>query len=173
MYYYPMAGRLREILPTNKLVVDCTGEGVVFVEALADVGLEEFGNPSPRPPYPCIEELLCDAGDIKVVVDKPLFFVQVRSTSLYSFSPHSFCLWRHVLSASFYSKLPYGSLSKHVCKEEGRAKSCHITVVNLPPVQVKVDVARIGPRVTHLKNFLGSRYACHSIRIRTNSAPLK
>ena len=35
MYYYPMAGRLREILPTNKLVVDCTGEGVVFVEALA------------------------------------------------------------------------------------------------------------------------------------------
>ncbi|XP_037466763.1 acyl transferase 1-like [Triticum dicoccoides] len=96
VYYYPMAGRLREILPTNKLVVDCTGEGVVFVEALADVGLEEFGNPSPRPPYPCIEELLCEAGYIKVVVDKPLFFVQ----------------------------LPYGSLSKHVCKEEGRAKSC-------------------------------------------------
>ncbi|XP_037466762.1 acyl transferase 1-like [Triticum dicoccoides] len=115
VYYYPMAGRLREILPTNKrilptnkLVVDCTGEGVVFVEALADVGLEEFGNPSPHPPYPCIEELLCDTGDIKVVVDKPLFFVQ------------------------------------HVCKEEGHAKSCHITVVNLPPVQVKVDVARIG-----------------------------
>ncbi|KAI4976524.1 hypothetical protein ZWY2020_050131 [Hordeum vulgare] len=77
VYYYPIAGRLREILHTNKLVVDCTGEGVVFVEASADVGLKEFGNPSPRPPYPCIEELLCDAGDIKAVVDKPLFFVQV------------------------------------------------------------------------------------------------
>ncbi|KAI4976917.1 hypothetical protein ZWY2020_050524 [Hordeum vulgare] len=77
VYYYPIAGRLREVFQTKKLVVDCTEEGVVFVEASADVGLEEFGNPAPCPPYPCIEELLCDAGDTKVVVDKPLFFVQV------------------------------------------------------------------------------------------------
>ncbi|XP_044431788.1 acyl transferase 1-like [Triticum aestivum] len=102
VYYYPMAGRLREILPanklilpTNKLVVDCTGEGVVFVEALADVGLEEFGNPSPRPPYPCIEELLCDASDIKVVVDKPLFFVQCDPTTSRGIS-----LWFHLLRGS-------------------------------------------------------------------------
>ncbi|KAI4976919.1 hypothetical protein ZWY2020_050526 [Hordeum vulgare] len=76
VYYYPIAGRLREVLG-NKLVVDCTAEGAVFVEASADVGLEEFGHPPLRPPYPCVEELFCGAGDTKVVVGKPLFFIQV------------------------------------------------------------------------------------------------
>ncbi|XP_066161926.1 acyl transferase 1 [Oryza sativa Japonica Group] len=41
VYYYPIAGRLTE-LPEGRLVVDCTAEGVVFVEADADVGLEEL-----------------------------------------------------------------------------------------------------------------------------------
>jgi hypothetical protein len=81
--YYPIAGQLREVPGTHKLVVDCTGEGVVFVEASADVRLEEFGEPPLRPPYPCVEELFCDADDTNVVVSKPLFFLQVRSPSLF------------------------------------------------------------------------------------------
>ncbi|KAK3153598.1 hypothetical protein QOZ80_2BG0178020 [Eleusine coracana subsp. coracana] len=60
----------------GKLVVDCTAEGVVFVEADADVRLEEFGKPL-LPPYPCVEELLCDAGDTRAVVGKPLLLMQV------------------------------------------------------------------------------------------------
>ncbi|WVZ59149.1 hypothetical protein U9M48_009341 [Paspalum notatum var. saurae] len=76
VYYYPIAGRLRETTAGGKLVVDCTAEGVVFVEADADVRLEEFGNPL-LPPYPCVEELLCDAGDTRAVVAKPLVFMQV------------------------------------------------------------------------------------------------
>lgn len=47
VHYYPIAGRLRE-LPVphgKKLVVDCTAEGVVFVEAHANVRLEEFAMP--------------------------------------------------------------------------------------------------------------------------------
>lgn len=75
VHYYPIAGRLRE-LPDGKLSVDCTGEGVVFVEADADIRLEEFGEPV-APPYPCDGELLCDAGDTVDVLGKPLLFLQV------------------------------------------------------------------------------------------------
>uniref|UniRef100_A0A0D9XR64 Uncharacterized protein n=1 Tax=Leersia perrieri TaxID=77586 RepID=A0A0D9XR64_9ORYZ len=77
VYYYPLAGRLTE-LPDGKLVVDCTAEGVVFVEADADVRLEELGQPL-LPPYPCVKQFLCDPGDTKVVVGKPLFFVQFKT----------------------------------------------------------------------------------------------
>nr|CAB3495039.1 unnamed protein product [Digitaria exilis] len=75
VYYYPVAGRLREEAGA-KLVVDCTAEGVVFVEAEADVALEEFGEPL-LPPYPCLEELLCDPGEINAVIGRPLLFMQV------------------------------------------------------------------------------------------------
>uniref|UniRef100_A0A0D9XH82 Uncharacterized protein n=1 Tax=Leersia perrieri TaxID=77586 RepID=A0A0D9XH82_9ORYZ len=75
VWYYPIAGRLREIAG-GKLVVDCTAEGVAFVEADADVRLEELGVPL-LPPFPCVDELLCDAGDIGVVVGKPVIFLQV------------------------------------------------------------------------------------------------
>ncbi|KAF0929025.1 hypothetical protein E2562_011109 [Oryza meyeriana var. granulata] len=79
VYYYPVAGRLREEADdggAGRLVVDCTAEGVVFVEADADVRLEEFGHPL-LPPYPCVGELLCDAGDTRAVVGKPLLLMQV------------------------------------------------------------------------------------------------
>ncbi|KAG2549608.1 acyl transferase 1-like [Panicum virgatum] len=75
VYYYPIAGRLREAA-RGRLVVDCTAEGVVFVEADADVRLEEFGKPL-LPPYPCADELLCDAGETRAVIAKPLVLMQV------------------------------------------------------------------------------------------------
>jgi hypothetical protein len=77
VYYYPIAGRLREEAAGERLVVDCTAEGVVFVEADADVRLEEFGKPL-LPPYPCVEELLCDAGETRAVIGKPLVLMQVH-----------------------------------------------------------------------------------------------
>jgi len=49
--YYPLAGRLREV-EARKLVVDCTGEGVMFVEADADVRLVELEAVGLRPPFP-------------------------------------------------------------------------------------------------------------------------
>lgn len=74
VYYYPIAGRLREV-SKGKLAVECSG-GVVFVDAHADVRLDELGEPL-LPPYPCIEELVCDIGDAKDVVGRPLMFMQV------------------------------------------------------------------------------------------------
>ncbi|VAI53638.1 unnamed protein product [Triticum turgidum subsp. durum] len=75
VHYYPLAGRLRET-PGGRLVVECTGEGAVFVEADADVRLEEFGHP-PRPPFPCRQELLCDVDERTPVVDNHLVYMQL------------------------------------------------------------------------------------------------
>ena len=75
IHYYPAAGRLRE-MPGGRLVVDCTAQGVLFVEADADVLLEDFGQPL-LPPYPCVEELLCDVNERTPVVGNPLVCMQV------------------------------------------------------------------------------------------------
>lgn len=43
VHYYPLAGRLT-ISQEGKLIVDCSGEGAVFVEADANGALEELGD---------------------------------------------------------------------------------------------------------------------------------
>ncbi|KAK4714123.1 hypothetical protein R3W88_020030 [Solanum pinnatisectum] len=75
VFYYPFAGRLREG-NGRKLMVDCTGEGVMFVEADADVTLEEFGDEL-QPPFPCLEELLYDVPGSAGVLNCPLLLIQV------------------------------------------------------------------------------------------------
>ncbi|KAI4984524.1 hypothetical protein ZWY2020_017154 [Hordeum vulgare] len=75
VHYYPLSGRLRE-LEGRKLAVDCTGEGVLFVEADADVRLEQFGA-DPQPPFPCLDELMFDVPGSSALLDTPLFLFQV------------------------------------------------------------------------------------------------
>lgn len=74
VFYYPFAGRLKEG-PNRKLVVDCTGEGVPFFEAEADVTLEDFGDEI-HPPFP-LEDLLCDIPGTDGMTGTPLLIVQV------------------------------------------------------------------------------------------------
>uniref|UniRef100_A0A6N2NIX1 Uncharacterized protein n=1 Tax=Salix viminalis TaxID=40686 RepID=A0A6N2NIX1_SALVM len=75
VYYYPYAGRIRQE-PENKLVVDCSGEGVLFIEADADVTLEQFGDPI-QPPFPCADELLYNVPGSEGIINTPLLIFQI------------------------------------------------------------------------------------------------
>lgn len=75
VFYYPFAGRLREG-PNGKLMVDCNEEGVMFIEADADVTLEQFGKDI-QPPFPCFDELLYNVPGSDGMIDCPLLLVQV------------------------------------------------------------------------------------------------
>ncbi|XP_030937016.1 benzyl alcohol O-benzoyltransferase-like [Quercus lobata] len=75
VFYYPFAGRLREG-PGAKLMVECTGEGVMFIEADADVSLDQFGH-AIHPPFPCIDELLYDVPGSGEMLNCPLLLIQV------------------------------------------------------------------------------------------------
>ncbi|TKW24541.2 hypothetical protein SEVIR_3G057466v4 [Setaria viridis] len=76
--YYPLAGRLREV-EARKLVVDCTGEGVMFVEADADVRLADLEAAATglTPPFPCMDQLLFDVDGSSGVLGCPLLLIQV------------------------------------------------------------------------------------------------
>ncbi|KAK4266992.1 hypothetical protein QN277_023841 [Acacia crassicarpa] len=75
VYYYPLAGRLREG-DGRKLMVDCTAEGVLFVEADADVTLDQFGDLL-HPPFPCFHELLQHFPASQPIINSPVLIVQV------------------------------------------------------------------------------------------------
>ncbi|XP_028800205.1 benzyl alcohol O-benzoyltransferase [Neltuma alba] len=75
VFFYPFAGRLLEG-PNRKLMVDCNGDGVLFIEADADITLEAFGD-ALQPPFPCLEELLYDVPGTSPVLNTPLLLIQV------------------------------------------------------------------------------------------------
>jgi hypothetical protein len=75
VYFYPGAGRIREGVG-RKLMVDCTGEGVMFVEAEADVTLDQFGD-ALQPPFPCFQEILHDVPGSEYIIDRPIRLIQV------------------------------------------------------------------------------------------------
>uniref|UniRef100_A0A7N0TCK7 Benzyl alcohol O-benzoyltransferase n=1 Tax=Kalanchoe fedtschenkoi TaxID=63787 RepID=A0A7N0TCK7_KALFE len=76
VHYYPFAGRLREVGSGRKLAVDCTGEGVMFIEADADVTVDEFGDVL-QPPFPGLDELLFDVPGSGGILGCPLLLFQV------------------------------------------------------------------------------------------------
>ncbi|XP_031104663.1 benzyl alcohol O-benzoyltransferase-like [Ipomoea triloba] len=77
VFFYPFAGRLREGAG-RKLMVDCTGEGVMFIEADADATLQHFAiGGEVKPPFPCFDQLLYNVPGSTEILNCPLFLIQV------------------------------------------------------------------------------------------------
>ncbi|KAJ4851626.1 hypothetical protein Tsubulata_022994 [Turnera subulata] len=124
VFYYPLAGRLREG-ENGKLMVECNGEGILFTEADAEVTLEQLGG-TPQPPYPCMDELLYDVTRLKcggfslgirynhAMVDGQglaQFVYGVSEISRGAEAPSILPVWeRHLLSASDPPKVTYQHL---------------------------------------------------------------
>ncbi|KAF3680815.1 Benzyl alcohol O-benzoyltransferase [Capsicum annuum] len=84
VFYYPLAGRLIEG-PNRKLMVNCNGEGVLFVEADANVELEKLGD-SIKPPCPYLDLLLCNVPGSDGIIGCSLLLVQVTRFSCGGFA---------------------------------------------------------------------------------------
>jgi len=94
VHYYPFAGRLRE-LEGRKLAVECTGEGVLFIEADADVRLDHFGD-ALQPPFPCLDELIFDVPGSSEVLGSPLLLVlDADATFVFTCLPHTYTCMRN------------------------------------------------------------------------------
>lgn len=75
VHYYPLAGRLT-ISSEGKLIVNCTGEGAVFVEADADCNMEEIGDIAKPDPL-TLGKLVYNVPGAKNILEIPPLVAQV------------------------------------------------------------------------------------------------
>lgn len=75
VHYYPLAGRLT-ISSEGKLIVNCTGEGAVFVEAEANCAMEEIGDIT-KPDPDTLGKLVYDIPGAKNILQMPPLVAQV------------------------------------------------------------------------------------------------
>ncbi|PIN19381.1 Omega-hydroxypalmitate O-feruloyl transferase [Handroanthus impetiginosus] len=75
VHYYPLAGRLA-ISPEGKLIVDCTGEGAIFVEAEACCAIQELGDMTNLDPL-TLCKLVYDIPGAKNIMQIPPLVAQV------------------------------------------------------------------------------------------------
>ncbi|XP_042439874.1 omega-hydroxypalmitate O-feruloyl transferase-like isoform X1 [Zingiber officinale] len=79
VHYYPLAGRLTISLE-GKLIVDCTGEGAVFVEAEADCEMDDIGDIG-KPDPATLGKLVYNVPGAKNILEIPPVVAQVTKFS--------------------------------------------------------------------------------------------
>ncbi|KAB2632121.1 methanol O-anthraniloyltransferase-like [Pyrus ussuriensis x Pyrus communis] len=126
VYYYPLAGRLREG-PNRKLMVDCHGEGILFIEASADVTLEQLGDKI-LPPCPLFEEFLFNFPGSDGIIGCPLLLVQAT----------------HLTCGGFILAL---RLNHTMCDAPGLLQGAHAPSI-LPVWERELLFAHNPPRIT-------------------------
>ncbi|KAK8686339.1 hypothetical protein V6N13_125364 [Hibiscus sabdariffa] len=84
VHHYPLAGRLT-ISSEGKFIVDCTGEGVVFVEVEADCGLDEIGDIT-KPDPNILGKLVYEIPAAQNLLQIPLLVIQVTKFKCGGFS---------------------------------------------------------------------------------------
>ncbi|KAM1339830.1 hypothetical protein ACFX15_038028 [Malus domestica] len=75
VHYYPFAGKLT-ISTEGKLIIDCTGDGAMFVEAEANCEMEKIGDTT-KPDPKTLGNLVHDIPGAKNILEIPLLTVQV------------------------------------------------------------------------------------------------
>ncbi|GAV77435.1 Transferase domain-containing protein [Cephalotus follicularis] len=136
VYYYPFAGRLR-VGPNEKLMVDCTDEGILFIEAEANITLEQLGD-SIYQPYEYLDEFLYKVPGSEGVLNCPLLLVQVTSLICGGFIVATMA--NHVMSDG----LGFGQFMKAVTEIACGKQSPSI----LPIWNRELFNARAPPRIT-------------------------
>lgn len=76
VHYYPLAGRLT-LSSEGKLIVNCTGEGAVFLEAEADCTIQDIGDMKTKPDPVTLSKLVCDMPGAKNILEIPPLMAQV------------------------------------------------------------------------------------------------
>lgn len=75
VHYYPLAGRLA-LSSEGKLIIDCNGEGAVFVEAEANCEIEDIGDITTTDPTN-LGKLVSDVPGVRNILETPPLLVQV------------------------------------------------------------------------------------------------
>ncbi|KAI4312499.1 hypothetical protein MLD38_037306 [Melastoma candidum] len=138
VFYYPLAGRLRE-WPQRKLVVECTGEGILFVEGDADFSVDRLHD-DPFGSAPYFHELVHDVPKQDGFLGGPLLLIQVTRLNCGGFTVG--IRMNHAMLDAF----GLGQFLKAVAE---MGKGAAVPSV-LPTWRRELLSARVPPQVTHV-----------------------
>ncbi|XP_051115826.1 methanol O-anthraniloyltransferase-like [Andrographis paniculata] len=138
--FYPLSSRVFEG-QNRKLMIVCNNEGVLFIEAKANVKLKQLGD-GLRPRFPFLEKLLANVPGSDTIVGTPLLRFQVTRFICGGFSLGIF--WNHTIADG-------AGLMQFLTAICELAKGA--AALSVPPVwQREVLNARSPPKITCVHN---------------------